>query len=332
MKRKGKKRDKLKVAVFGSMNTDIIAYGVKRFLNPGEQTVGGVLKIGPGGKSRNIAQMISVLLGKGKVAMVSKTVKDNFNLWKVPLDALKKYGVITDFIKVAEFKKEEKFPGIAIIPVDRKGRNQIYVLPGINEEFSRKDIDDVTSLFDILKTNQGIIVLTFEMPYETSLYIVEKAKKYGIKVMIDPGGIEKGKKYRKLLKGCYFLKPNEFEAEILTGIKVNNFKTAKLAGNKLLDYGIDNVLITCGKKGGYFFSKGIYEYIKVPDLKIKSEYRDETGCGDQVSAAVVYGIVKRKNIFETVKEAILAGCLQFYKRGINPVKKSEIKEALRRIK
>lgn len=327
----GKNR-KEKVIIFGSLNTDIIAYGVEKFLGQGQQTIGGVLKIGPGGKSRNIASMVSVLLGRGKVVMVGKTVKDPFNLWKVPFEALKKSGVITDFIDVLEFNKVKKFPGVAIIPVDKKGRNQIYVLPGVNEDFSKKDIDRVEDIFAAVSLNEGVVCFTLEMPFETSCYIMKKSKKYKIKVVIDPGGIQKGKNYKKLLEGSYFLKPNEFEAEILTGIKVKDFNSAKKAGEKILNYGVENVLITCGEKGGYFFSKGISRHIKIPQIKVKSREKDETGCGDQVTAGIIYGLVKKKDIMETVKEAIIAGSLQFYRKGIVPVRKKEMEETIRNLK
>ena len=320
------------VGVFGSMNTDIIAYGVEKFLKAGEQSVGGILKIGPGGKSRNIAQMVSVLVGKGKVAMVGKTVKDDFNLWKVPFNAMEKEGVITDFIKILDFKKTGRFPGIAIIPVDKKGRNQIYVLPGINEDFCEEDIDEVEEIFEIIRDNKGVVSFTLEMPYRTGIHIVRKCKKYGIKVIIDPGGIQKKMNWKELLEGCYFLKPNEFEAEILTGVKVEDFKTGKIAGKKILDYGVENVLITCGEKGGYFFSKDISEHIKIPKIDIESKEKDETGCGDQVTAYIIYGIVSGKDIKKTVKESIFAGSLQFYRKGIQPVRKSEVEKLIEKVK
>ena len=58
-------------------------------------------------------------------------------------------GVDTTFIKILEFEEAgQKYPGIALIPVDEEGRNQIYVLPGINEDFSSEDIDAAGALFE----------------------------------------------------------------------------------------------------------------------------------------------------------------------------------------
>ena len=39
-----------------------------------------------------------------------------------------------------------------------------------------------------------------------------------------------------------------------------------------------------------------------------------------------------KEIKETIEEAIVAGSLQFYKKGIQPVRKSEVKKVIEKVK
>jgi len=315
------------IIVSGSLNTDLIGLGVKEILGTGELTFGGRLVVGPGGKSRNIAQMISVLFGNGKVAMIGRTSKDPFNLWKLPVDALLKSGVSTDFIKVVNFKETGKYPGIALIPVTEKGENQIYVLPGVNEDFCPADIDEAEKLFLAAKKNTGIFTLSLELPIETAVYALEKAGFYGLKVVFDPGGISKKSDYTKLFKQkIFFIKPNEHEAEILTGVKVTDFYSAKAAANHFFEKDIENVLITHGKNGGYLFVKNKKEYhIKIPLLEISGPC-DETGCGDQVTAVLCAGLISGKNIVEMSKDAILAGTIQFHKTGIIPVTLSELNQ------
>ena len=108
----------ISIIVIGSLNTDIIIKGIKKFPSFGEHVYGNELIFGPGGKSRNIANMIAVLAGKNKVAMIGKTVKDPYHLWKIPLEPLQKAGVNTDFIQIADYNKSSKLPAFAIIPVD----------------------------------------------------------------------------------------------------------------------------------------------------------------------------------------------------------------------
>lgn len=318
-------RSNLSVIVIGGLNTDIVALGVKRLLRSGEHTYAERLHIGPGGKSRNIAQMFAVLSEKKNVAMVGKTSKDPYGLWKLPVDSLEKAGVNTEYIKVVSFKEKGGFPGIALIPVDTKGRNQIYVIPGINNNFFPEDIDSADELFKTVASNQGMLILTLELPFPTALHAVKKANKLGIKVLFDPGGIDEEQNYQKLLKQrIFFLKPNEHEAQILTGVKIKDYKSAKIAAHKLLNEGVENVFITFGSQGGYLFNNAIEKHIPVPELKISSSVKDETGCGDQTMAAFAYAISKGRNILEAANIAILAGTLQFYKPGIEPITREEL--------
>lgn len=85
------------IIVPGGLNTDIIGMGVEKLLSPGELTLGGELKIGPGGKARDMAQMAAAYLGESTVAMIGRSSKDPFGLWEIPLQSLSDAGVDTTF-------------------------------------------------------------------------------------------------------------------------------------------------------------------------------------------------------------------------------------------
>lgn len=53
----------------------------------------------------------------------------------------------------------------------------------------------------------------------------------------------------ELKKNIDLIIPNETEAELLTGIKVVDEDTCRQAADKLIDQGINNVIITLGKQG-----------------------------------------------------------------------------------
>lgn len=152
--------------VIGSLNTDFIAMGIKRFPKPGEHVYGRKLKIGPGGKSRNIADMIARLLPKDSVAMVGRTVRDPYGLWRVPIDALGGAGVSTDYVTVVDYSEAKQLPGIAFIPVDERGNNQIFVLPGVSDDFNIADIDNATNLFKAAGKHKWIACTNIGMPSE----------------------------------------------------------------------------------------------------------------------------------------------------------------------
>lgn len=314
-----------KVAVFGGLNTDLIASKVKRLLGRGDQTSGKELKIGPGGKSGNIARMIAVQLGPNKVAFVGKTSKDPFGLWKVPLKALTQAGVSTKYIKQLDFVTAKKYPGVAMIPVDVQGDNQVYVLPGINEDFSPADVESAETLFEEVGHNSGIAALSLEMPWRTAMHIFDKAREFKLRIFLDPGGTRGQFDCAALLKKEIFLiKPNEHEAEELTGIKVTNMKSAEKAAQKLRSGSIENVLITHGERGAYLFTPSGSGHIPVPKIRSISKEKDSTGCGDQTMATLCAAMVQGADIFDAAKLAVLSGTLQFYNVGVEPVANEEI--------
>ena len=309
------------VIVPGGLNVDIVGLGVDRIIGAGELTLGGKLRIGPGGKARNIAQMAAAFLGTGKVAMIGLTSQDPFGLWKVPLQSLKEAGVSTRYVKILSFDEAgRKFPGVALIPVDKEGKNQIYVLPGANEDLSKKDIDEAQVLFE--GDGQKIMIMALEIPIKTAEYCIEKAASNRILVILDPGGVS-GPIDEILDERIFLLKPNEHEAQILTGVKVTDMETARHAAEMIMSRGVKNVFITCGKRGGYLFSSKHSIHIPCPDVQV-SPIHDETGCGDQVTAMVASCLAEGRPLLEAARLAIFAGTLQYYRAGIQPVNKDEM--------
>lgn len=312
------------VIVIGSVSTDIIASGVKRIVGSGESSKGKELKIGPGGKAVNVSRMISALAGDSIAAVIGKTSMDPFNLWKVPIDALEKDKVNADFVQKVSFEKSKKYPTIALIAVDINGNNQIYGLRGIGDDLFEEDIERASELFKTVQLNNGMLILSLQVPLPTVIYVIEKAKKHNINVLLDPGGVQVDVDYTELFKKeIFLLKPNEHEAKMLTGVTVNDFASAKKAAEILLNDNIKNVFITHGKYGGYLFNSQTKMHIKAPVVAEPGD-KDETGCGDQVLAAICAKLLKSDDIVAACKTGLLAGTLQFGKSGIVPVTKEEL--------
>ena len=312
-----------RIIVVGGLNTDIVATGVDALLGPGELSRSGELFIGPGGKSSNIARMSACLLGPECVFMVGKTSRDPYGLWEVPVRALRKAGVNTDHVVVEDLERSGKFPGIAIIPVNKQGENQIYCVPGINDDFYPSDLDRAEPLFEE-SADKGILALTLEMPLDTAAHAIRKARSHRFRVVLDAGGINASQDVQGLLQaGIYCIKPNEHEAKILTGIDIVDLPSAKKSAQGLLARGIQNVLITHGSKGAYLFNRETAIHIPVPTLASKQE-TDETGCGDQATAVLCAETMRGKTIEEAARLAVYAGTLQFHRRGIQPIHAEEL--------
>ena len=310
----------------GVMNVDMFAFGVSRLPRAGEMAVGQEFKVGPGGKARNIAEMIAVLCGKNKVAFVGRTASDPYGLWKVNLDSFERVGVNCDFVKIEDFAKHKRFPGMALIVVDKHGENTITVVRGANKGFLPSDLDAARKLFEKAGGNKGLFVLNLGLPFETALRGVRLAKSLGLKVLIDPGGVTKEKKYLRLLNGVFLVKPNEHEAQIFTGVKVDGFESAERAAKILLKAGVENVLITMGGKGALFANRFSFVRLPIPEVKLTG-VKNSAGCGDQTLAGFCFGLVRGKSVLDCAKLGVLAGTLQFGKSGIIPITRSELLNA-----
>ena len=129
--------------------------------------------------------------------------------------------------------------------------------------------------------------------------VIESLKILKIKKLIlDPVMVAKGgarlidKEAIKFLKKnlihqASLVTPNIPEAEVLTGIKINNKEDMILAANKLLNFGAKNVLI----KGGHLNTKNVEDiFLSKSDYKIFISQRYDTknshGTGCTLSSAI----------------------------------------------
>ena len=318
--------------VIGEFYTDLAISGIEEFAETGKSARAKTFSVQAGGKARNVAHMAAILSKPKSVAMIAKTSQDKFGLWKVPLDALKESGVNTDHVQVLSAQQTKKAPGVVFVLVDKMGRHQLYGARGIIDDFNASDIDKAESLFKEAE-KQALVMVSCIIPLDSVLHSIKKANKYGLRIMVDPGGLYNSDNPAKLLESrakIFFLKPNEREVEVLTGINVRDFVSAKKAAKKLLDQKIQNVLITHGKNGAYFFNAKNSVHIKIPTIEAKGIF-DETGCGDQTMAAICSALLNGQDVLSASKLGVIAGTLQFHKAGIVPVTKNELQKALQNV-
>ena len=176
---------------------------------------------------------------------------------------------------------------IPISPVDLK--NQII--------YSAKDIRPDAVKIGMLHS-KNVIIKVLE-----SLKILNIKKVILDPVMVAKGGAklidEEAIKILKkeLIKKVYLITPNIPEAEVLTGIKINNKEDMILAAYELLNCGAKNVLI----KGGHLKSKKVIDiFLNKTDFKIfvspRHKTRNTHGTGCTLSSAITTFFSCGKNI------------------------------------
>ncbi len=164
----------------------------------------------------------------------------------------------------------------------------------INDNFTIKHIDKLDSVLSLAK----IIVIDTNFSKELIEYT---AKKYHDKILIlDTVSTVKGSKVKEFLGLFHTIKPNKMEAEMLSGISINNEGDLLKVCSHFHSIGVKDVFITMGDKGVYFSNGVLQGMINSPKVKVVNA----TGAGDAFVAGLVYGYMNSLGIINTTKAAM----------------------------
>lgn len=288
-----------KIVVLGSSNTDMVIKS-ERLPVPGETILGGTFLMNPGGKGANQAVAISRL--GGDVTFVCKTGNDLFGQQSIKL--YDKENIDTSFV----FKDDELPSGIALITVDANGENCIVVAPGANSSLSKADVDLGRRAFE----NADLLLMQLETPLDTVIYAAEKAKKQGIKVILNPAPAPAQPLPAELLEQLYMIIPNKTESEILSGVEVTGWESARRAADAIQKLGVPVVVITLGSMGTLVKDGNHYYEVPVP---IKVDAVDTTAAGDTFCGALCVGITEGMALPDAVRFANMAAGISVTKMG-----------------
>lgn len=284
-----------KIAVIGSINMDLVTV-CKRAPKGGETLFGDEFFQVPGGKGANQAAAIGKL--GAEVTMLGKVGKDSFG--KDLISALKSSGVNTDNIEETEVST-----GIAKIIVEENGQNRILVVAGANGKVDKEYVD---RHLDIIK-NCDILVAQLEVPVTTVEYALKKAKEFGKTTILNPAPALPLSD--TLIKSSDFIIPNESELGIITGIETDTDENILLAGEKLLNMGVKELIITLGSKGSMKFNKSGKEIHTA--YKVKAV--DTTAAGDSFIGGLVRKLAEEKEIDEAIEFATKVSAIAVTRKG-----------------
>jgi ribokinase len=290
------KTDKPKICIVGSSNIDLVVKS-QRLPSRGETILGGEFLMVPGGKGANQA-VAAAKLG-AQVYFIAKLGDDIFGTQS--FTNFKKEGVNTKYVT----RTNKALSGVASIAVDEVGNNTIVVAPGANHLLMPDDIKRAESAI----ASCGAVVAQLEIPVKTVEYAARLAKKFEIPFILDPAPAQKLS--RELFKMTDVIKPNETEAQILTGIEVTNAKTAEKAARKLLKCGVKTVIITMGAKGCFVVNNETKKFF--PAKKVKAV--DSTAAGDAFVGGLAFCIASGKTILDAISFAGNVAAISVTKMG-----------------
>lgn len=268
---------------------------VEKHPSKGETITGKAFSQLPGGKGANQACTIGKL--QGNVALIGACGKDEYT--NIVLNSLRTCGVDVNYIE-----RVEDTTGVAFITVEKSGENRIIVIPGANERVSKTLIARNEKLIK----EANIVLLQMEIPIETVIYSIEMASRYDKTIILDPAPARKLPD--EIYKMIDFILPNEIEIEGL--ITEESFRSTEEKVMRLLELGVENVILTKGAEGASLYNNRI----KMDFPAEKVEVLDTTAAGDAFAGGFVYSLNSNRSIEEAISYANVVAGLAVTRLGV----------------
>lgn len=285
------------ISVFGSANVDLTAY-VETLPRPGVTCHARRHAVSLGGKGANQA-VAAQRLYAGPVRFAAAVGEDNFG--GLVQDLVAGYGVSTADLVVMP----EAGTGLALIHVDAASQNTITVIGGANMAWTGGGPDP--RLFE----GAGVALFQLETPLTATLNAMCAARAAGAQIVLDPAPVPDAD-IGALLAQSDIVTPNEFEAELLTGIAAVDEATAVRAAQDLLKSGCGTVILKRGADGLVYASRSGAGGV-IPAFKVEAV--DSVAAGDCFNGGLAAALAEGRNLEDALLFASAAGALATTKPG-----------------
>ena len=285
------------VAVVGSINADLAAFG-SPLPRPGETVIGTDFSLVLGGKGANQA---TAAVRAGAPTYLIGAVGDDF-FGGLTRDALAEEGVDVTAVRIVD-----GLTGIAHIRVDAvSAQNDIMIIPNANHQLNA---DDVEGSLRSLRDHVSVVLVQLEIPLTVVQRVAEVCQDSRLQLVLDPAPAQPIRP--EVWPGVSVVKPNELEAEVLSGISVTDRRSAEQAARWFLDRGVSIAMITRGANGVIVVGPdGVAEYPAFPATPV-----DTTAAGDAFSGALGACLARGGSLAEALRRGLAAGALAVTVRG-----------------
>lgn len=288
-----------KLVVLGSTNIDHIL-NVPYFLAPGETLSAHQYQVAMGGKGAN--QAVAAGRAGANIKFITALGDDPFG--KEALEQFKNDGIDTSLIKIVQNEKT----GVALIFVNDEGENMIGIHAGANAHVTPEMLEERIAEIE----SADALLMQLEIPLETIQLATKHAKKHGVLVALNPAPAKPLPD--ELLSQIDIITPNETEAEILTGVKVDSTENAQKASQILHEKGIKTVIITMGKMGAWVSENN--QGILISGFKVQAI--DTIAAGDTFNGVLIMALLEGLTLNSAIQKAHAAAAIAVTRKGAQP--------------
>lgn len=255
-----------------------------------------------GGKGANQA-VAAARLG-ADVALIARVGDDMFA--DRAIEGYRSEGIATEWIL-----RDPRAPtGVALILVDATGENLISVASGANHLLTPADVELAAERIG----DSDALMLQLEVPVPAVKRAAEIAGAAGVPVILDPAPAPDGPPMAELLAFADYVTPNESEATAVTGIPVDDEKSALQAGRRLLELGVEHAILTLGPRGVLVVKGDQSEWI--PPVRVEAV--DSTAAGDAFNGGLAVALARGDEMGNAVRYASMVAALSVTKMGAQP--------------
>ena len=275
------------------------------------------MRTDPGGKGINVSKVIAKLggescavgiLGGGSGKMLEKLLENE------------------NFTTQFRFVEGQTRTNLKII--DREGHTNTDINePGLTVTAAELDAL-LRELLAELRPGD-IVVLAGSLPkgapQDTYRSWTAACKKAGARVFLDADGalLAEG-----LKAAPYLIKPNDDELSRLAGKKLETLEELTAEGRRLLERGIERVVISLGGRGALYLRKGSTIYAEGLRVPVGST----VGAGDSVVAALAYAEAQGLSEEEAVRLSTAAGAANVMCSGTQAAEREAVEALLPKVR
>ena len=227
------------------------------------------------------------------------------------VEECKRKGIVTSSIEIQDQTRINVF-----LSVENREYKMVNEGPLISEQEKDSMLEMLNSLPDMeILTVNGSAARNINLSFYQQM--IEIMQKKGTEIVLDISSVylKELLKYKPLL-----IKPNDEELEKIFGITITDIESAKQAMFFLYNQGAQNVLITLGEKGAFFYNGKEFYQCGVQPVKLKSSLC----AGDGFLAAFLsVWMENQDNVEEALKLAAATGADIAENDGIGELKNVE---------